>query len=107
MYLKWCTHDFNLQLLLTIQLLTYEIMSKNIVLTDAMDCETWSVPPHDFLTYESLLSMQLLTYETMSENIDMTDAIYCKTCSLRIDVLSYKDVSVSKFHIGGRVYATC
>jgi len=48
--------------------------------------------------------MQLLTYETMSENIYMTDATYCKTCSLRIDVLSYKDVSVSKFHIGGRVY---
>jgi len=43
MYLKRCTHDFNLQLILTIQLLTYETMSKNIVLTDAMDCETWSL----------------------------------------------------------------
>ena len=43
MYLKRCTHDFNLQLFLTIQLLTYETMSKNIVLTDAMDCETWSL----------------------------------------------------------------
>ena len=47
--------------------------------------------------------MQLLTYETMSENIAMTDATYCKACSLRIDVLSQKDVSVSKFNIGGRV----
>jgi len=47
--------------------------------------------------------MQSLTYETMSENIDMTDATYCKTCSLWIDVLSYKDVSVSKFYIGRRV----
>jgi len=47
--------------------------------------------------------MQLLTYETMSENIDLTDATYCKTCLLWIDVLSYKDVSVSNFHIGGRV----
>jgi len=40
MHLKRCTHDFNLQLLRTIQLLTYKTMSKNIVLTDAMDCET-------------------------------------------------------------------
>jgi len=40
MYLKRCTHHFNLHLLLTIQLLTYETMSKNIVLTDAMNCET-------------------------------------------------------------------
>jgi len=49
MYLKRCTHDFNLQLLLTIQLLTYETMSKNIVLTDAMDCETWSLQNGVFL----------------------------------------------------------
>ena len=42
MYLKRCTQDFDLQLLLTIPLLTYKTMSKNIVLTDAMDCETWS-----------------------------------------------------------------
>jgi len=42
MYTKRCKHDFNLQLL-TIQPLTYKTMSKNIVLTDAMDCETWSL----------------------------------------------------------------
>ena len=56
-------------------------------------CPRNDIAPHDF-NLGTLLSMQLLTYETMSENIDMTDATYCKTCSLRIDVLSYKDVSV-------------
>ena len=59
MYLKRYTHDFNIQLLLTIQLLTDETMSKNIFLNDAMDCETWSLQ-------KRRASMQLLTYKTSS-----------------------------------------
>jgi len=37
------THDFNLQILLSVQLLTYETMSENIGLTNAKDCETSSL----------------------------------------------------------------
>jgi len=82
-YLKRCTHDFNLQLLLTIQHLTYKTVSKNIVLTEAMDCETWSLQKGVPLC-----------------NFDLQDLIACKfshRCSISTTMFPHKRV----------VYDTC
>ena len=77
--------------------MTVQIMFENYIRSTSKWVKIFSITVRDVYSHP-------LLYETMSENIDMTDVTYCKTCSLRIDVLSYKDVSVSKFHIGGRVY---
>ena len=104
MYLKRCTHDFNLQLLLTIQLLTYETMFKNIVLTDAMDCKTWSF--YATFDLQGRLRVQTVTYEDVSVcNLSPNFSCFISTTTFPHKCIAYETRSCACSHTTRRVSA--